>query len=141
MNISEAGFDLIRQYEQLRLTAYMPTPDDVPTIGYGHTQFVKMGDNCTEAQAEIWLRQDCAWAEDCVNNSVRVPLAQNEFDALVSFVFNIGCPKFKASTLLKLLNARDYEGAKTQFARWNKQDGKELAGLTRRRATEERMFG
>ena len=141
MKVSQEGLELIKSYEQLALKAYLPTPDDVWTNGYGHTQFVKEGDTCTEEQALEWLKQDCEWAEDCINNSVRVPLAQNEFDALVSLVFNIGCGAFKASTMLRLLNARDYEGAKSQFARWNRQNHKELAGLTRRRATEERMFG
>lgn len=140
MKISNAGLDLIKSYEQLRLEAYMPTPDDVPTIGYGHTKGVKMGDSCTEEQALEWLREDCAEAEECVSKFVRVPLTQNEFDALVSLTFNIGCGAFKGSTLLKLLNSHDYDGAAAQFPRWNKQSGKELAGLTRRRADERRMF-
>lgn len=140
MKISAAGLALIKSFESLELKAYLPTDKDVPTIGYGHTQFVKMGDTCTETQAEQWLREDCAWAEDCVTNGVHVDLSQNEFDALVSLVFNIGCTAFKNSTLLKLLNANDKEGAMGQFRRWNRQAGQELAGLTRRRAAEERMF-
>lgn len=140
MNISEAGLDLIKSFESFQAKAYMPTAEDVPTIGYGHTAFVKMGDTCTEAQACLWLREDCAGAEKCVGDNVRVPLNQNEFDALVSLVFNIGCGAFKSSTLLRLLNARDYDGASDQFRRWNRQAGKELAGLTSRRAAEERMF-
>ena len=140
MKISQAGIDLIKSFEGLELKAYMPTAEDVPTIGFGHTQFVKMGDTCTETQAEAWLREDVEWAEDCVNNNVKVDLAQNEFDAVVSLVFNIGCTAFRTSTMLKLLNAKDLEGAKNQFRRWNRQKGEELAGLTRRRAAEERMF-
>lgn len=141
VNISDDGLDLIRQYEQLRLKAYLPTPNDVWTIGYGHTKGVKEGDTCTEEQAIEWLREDCREAESCLERLVHVPLAQNEFDALVSLIFNIGCGAFKASTMLRLLNARDYESAKEQFRRWNRQGNKELAGLTRRRASEERMFG
>lgn len=141
MNVSDAGLELIRGYEQLRTKAYLPTPDDVWTLGYGHTAGVKEGDTCTEAQALEWLREDCAEAEQCLERSVKVPLAQNEYDALVSLIFNIGCGAFKASTMLRLLNARDYDGASGQFRRWNRQAGKELAGLTRRRASEERMFG
>lgn len=140
MKISDAGLDLIKAYEKLRLEAYMPTPDDVPTIGYGHTRGVKMGDTCTEEQALEWLREDCSEAESCVNRFVRVPMTQNEFDALVSLTFNIGCGAFKGSTLLKLLNNADFDGAAAQFPRWNKQAGKELAGLTRRRNDERRMF-
>jgi len=141
MKISDEGLELIKSYERLILGAYMPTPNDVPTIGYGHTKGVKMGDTCTPEQADTWLREDCEEAEACIAKHVTVPLMQNEFDALVSLVFNIGCGAFKASTLLRLLNANDFDAAQEQFKRWNKQAGKELAGLTRRRADEERMFG
>ena len=140
MKISDEGLALIKSFEGLRLEAYMPTPDDVPTIGYGHTKGVQMGDSCTEEQATEWLREDCADAEECVNKFVRVPLAQNEFDALVSLTFNIGCGAFKGSTLLKLLNNADYDGAAAQFPRWSKQAGNTLAGLVRRREAERRMF-
>lgn len=141
MNVSSDGLDLIRSYESLRLKAYLPTPNDVWTLGYGHTKGVKEGDTCTEEQALEWLREDCSDAEKCIETHVHVPLAQNEFDALVSLIFNIGCGAFRASTMLRLLNARDYEGCRDQFQRWNRQAGKELAGLTRRRAQESRMFG
>lgn len=140
MKISEAGLDLIKSFENLRLEAYMPTPDDVPTIGYGHTKGVQMGNSCTEEQATDWLREDCSDAEECVNKFVRVPMTQNEFDALVSLTFNIGCGAFKGSTLLKLLNNADYDGAAAQFPRWSKQAGNTLAGLVRRREAERRMF-
>lgn len=140
MKISDAGLDLIKSFEGLRLDAYMPTPDDVPTIGYGHTKGVQMGDSCTEEQATDWLREDCGDAEECVNKFVRVPMTQNEFDALVSLTFNIGCGAFKGSTLLKLLNNADYDGAAAQFPRWSKQAGNTLAGLVRRREAERRMF-
>jgi len=140
VKISDEGLDLIKSFEGLRLEAYMPTPDDVPTIGHGHTKGVTMGMTCTGLQADQWLREDCAEAEECVNKFVRVPLAQNEFDALVSLTFNIGCGAFKGSTLLKLLNNADFDGASLQFLRWNKQAGKELAGLTRRRLAEKELF-
>ena len=140
MKISDEGLELIKEYERLVLGAYMPTPKDVPTIGYGHTKGVKMGDTCTPLQADTWLREDCEEAERCIAKYVTVPLMQNEFDALVSFVFNVGCGAFAGSTMLKLLNAGDYDAAALQFRRWNKQARTVLAGLTRRRTDEERLF-
>lgn len=140
MKTSDAGLGLIKQFEGCRLDAYMPTPDDVPTIGYGHTLGVKMGDTCTQEQATEWLRADVAGAERCANNSVAVALTQSQFDALVSFVFNLGCGALRSSTLLKLLNQGDDAGAALQFGRWNHQGNKELAGLTRRRAAETELF-
>jgi len=140
VKISDKGLDLIKSFESLRLEAYMPTPNDVPTIGFGHTNSVQMGDTCTEQDATDWLRDDCAEAENCVNKHVRVPIAQNEFDALVSLAFNIGCGAFAGSTVLKLLNNHDFDGAAAQFPRWSKQNGKELAGLVRRRLAEKEMF-
>lgn len=140
MKISDAGLDLIKSFEGLRLKAYKPTQDDVFTIGYGHTKNVGEGDTCDDEQATEWLREDCYTAEQCVTKYVRVPITQNEFDALVSLAFNIGCGAFSGSTLLKLLNSHDYDAAAAQFPRWNKQAGKELAGLTRRRLAEKEMF-
>lgn len=146
--IGPAGLALIKRFEQLRLVAYLPTADDVPTIGWGHTAGVKLGDRCTEAQAEIWLLADCRGSEDAVNSLVKVPLTQGQFDALVSFVFNVG-PDIDAdtiaeglgdSTLLKKLNSGDYAGAANEFPRWNKQNGKVLRGLTLRREAERQLF-
>lgn len=139
-SIAEPGLDIIRSCESLRLQAYMPTPNDVPTIGYGHTAGVKMGDVCTIQQANTWLREDCADAEKDVNWRVTAPLSQNQFDALVSLVFNIGGTNFAASTLLKRLNARLYPEAADQFLVWNKQAGKVLGGLVKRRARERELF-
>ena len=99
-----------------------------------------MGDTCTEEQAEAWFLEDVAWAEDCVNRAVTAQLSQEEFDACVSLCFNIGCKAFSGSTLVKMLNSSDYDGASEQFLRWNKQAGKELAGLTRRREAERELF-
>ena len=140
MNIGDAGLALIKSFEGLRLKAYMPTPDDVPTIGYGHTRGVAMGDTCTEEQADKWLRDDVAWAEECVSRAVTAQVQQAEFDAMVSLCFNIGCRAFSGSTLVKLLNSGDYDGASAQFLRWDKQAGKELAGLKRRREAEAALF-
>ena len=140
MKINAAGLALIKSFEGLRLEAYMPTPDDVPTLGYGHTKGVQMGDTCTEEQAEAWLRDDLAWAEECVERAVAKLLHENEHAALVSLCFNIGCKAFTDSTLVRLLNEGDFDAAEAQFKRWNKQAGKELAGLSRRRAAEAELF-
>jgi len=131
---------MIKDSEALRLTAYLPTPNDRWTIGWGHTSNVSEGMTITEAQAEAFLRDDLAWAENAVNSKVTVGLTQHHFDALVSFVFNIGAGAFASSTLLRKLNAGDYEGAANEFPRWNKQAGKVLGGLVTRRAAEMEYF-
>lgn len=137
--------ELIKESEGLRLKAYMPTKNDRPTIGYGHTKGVKMGMTITKAQAEQYLRDDLAWAESAVNRLVKVKINQNQFDALVSFVFNLGEANFASSTLLRKLNNGDYEEAANQLLRWNKQrtaSGKlvVLDGLTTRRQKEKELF-
>lgn len=134
------NLDIIKLHEGLHLDAYLPTPNDVPTIGYGHTKGVKLGQRITVLQANQFLQEDIAWAEDAVNSLVKVRLNQNQFDALVSFVFNIGATAFEKSTLLRLLNSGDYTGAANQFPRWNKQNGKVLNGLTKRRKEEQALF-
>jgi lysozyme len=140
MKISAAGLAEIKKHEGLRLNAYLPTPDDVWTIGYGSTKGVKEGDVITEDEAHFKLLRDIAWAEDCVNAVVQVALKQSQFDALVSLVLNIGAGAFRSSTLLRLLNEGDYEGASGQFVRWSRQKGRILAGLAARRAIERDMF-
>lgn len=140
MKLGEKGAALIKSFEKCVLRAYLPTADDVPTIGYGHTKGVQMGDTCTQEQADAWFLEDVAWAEECVTKAVTSQLTQNEFDALVSLCFNIGCGNFGKSTLVKLLNSGDYDAASLEFRRWDKQRGTVLAGLTRRRAAEERLF-
>lgn len=134
------NIDIIKKHEGLRLEAYLPTPNDVWTIGYGHTHTTKQGMKITAGQAESLLRKDIAWVEKAVNTLVVVPLTQNQFDALSSFVFNVGEGAFSSSTLLRLLNSGDYEGAANQFLRWNKQKGRVLNGLTKRREEERKLF-
>lgn len=140
MKIGKQGLDLIKSFEGLELKAYMPTPIDVPTIGYGHTKTVKMGQTITEAQAEALLKQDLGWVEAVVNKSVTVPLTQNQYDALCSFVYNLGGTNFKRSTLLKKLNNKAYSDAADELLRWDKQGSKVLRGLTRRREAERALF-
>lgn len=136
---SERGLDLTREFEGIRLQAYLDG-GGVPTIGYGHTKGVKLGQECTMAQAVQWLREDVQEAVDAVNRLVKVKINQAQFDALVDFVFNLGAGAFAKSTLLRMLNAYDYVGATAQFARWDKDNGKVVAGLTRRRAAEAKLF-
>lgn len=138
--ISDEGLKIIKDHEKLRLKAYLPTPDDVWTIGWGHTKTAKPGMVITEAEAERLLRDDLNWVEIAIADLVKVPLTQTQYDALASFIFNIGRTQFSNSTMLKLLNAKDYEGAAAQFPRWNKQKGKVLAGLTKRRNQEQQLF-
>lgn len=139
MHISEAGLDLIKQFEGLRLEAYL-CPAGVWTIGYGSTNGVYEGMKITQEQAEERLRQDCRIAEACVNDCVAVPLKQGQFDALVSFTFNLGNDAFRRSTLRRKVNAQDWEGAANEFMRWIYAGGKPLEGLRRRRFAEKKMF-
>ena len=139
MNISIKGLGLIQEFEGCKLDAYK-CPAGIWTIGIGHTKDVKEGDKITEAQALDLLREDITWVENAINDHVKVKINQNQFDALSSFIFNVGAGAFSLSTLLKKLNAADYEGAANEFPRWNKASGKELPGLTRRRAAEKALF-
>ena len=139
----EKGLALIKQFEGLRLDAYI-CPAGVPTIGYGTTkvngQAVKVPSTITESQANDYLKSDVKTFEQAVNSAVTVPVTQNQFDALVSFTYNLGPGNLRSSTLLKKLNAADYAGAADEFPKWNKSGGKELAGLTRRRNAERDLF-
>ncbi|MDX2211670.1 MAG: lysozyme [Oculatellaceae cyanobacterium bins.114] len=137
--INQAGLDLIKQFEGLRLEAYL-CPAKVPTIGYGTTAGVKMGDRITAEQAEDLLRKDVEKFEKAVNSAVTVPLTDNQFSALVSFTYNLGAGALQKSTLLKLLNQGNYEAAAQEFLKWNKAAGKVLPGLTRRRQAEQALF-
>lgn len=140
MKTSDKGLSLIKGFEGFRGRAYK-CPAGVWTIGYGHTGLeVKSGSVITEWQGGELLKKDIARFERAIDNLVKVPLNQNQFDALVSFVFNVGEVAFSKSTLLKLLNAKDYTGAAAQFPRWNKGGGKVLPGLVKRRAAERKLF-
>ncbi|GKX63846.1 hypothetical protein SOASR032_24150 [Pragia fontium] len=142
MQISSAGINHIKSFEGCELKAYPdPGTGGIPwTIGYGHTKGVKRGDVIDKAEAERLLKCDLAQFEQDVTRLVKVPLTQNQFDALVSFAFNAGVMALSTSTLLKKLNASDYAGAAGQFDRWVYAGKKRLAGLERRRRVERRMF-
>lgn len=137
---SDAGLDLTKRYEGLRLSAYQD-PGGVWTIGYGHTgKDVHAGRETTPLEAEALLRADLRLAIECINNAVTVPIQQNQFDALVDFCFNAGRGNFLRSTLLEKVNAKDFEGASQQFGLWINVNGKLNRGLARRRAAELAMF-
>ncbi|MNS33466.1 Lysozyme RrrD [compost metagenome] len=130
----------IKDHEGLRLTAYKDG-GGVWTIGYGHTgSDVREGLTIPLSEAERLLTRDLRVAEGYVNKLVQVKLTQNQFDALVSFVYNVGGDAFAKSTMLRLLNAGEYEGAANQFLRWNKDNGKVVDGLTNRRRKERELF-
>lgn len=141
MNMSPSPwlYNFLKQYERFRPTAYLPTPKDVPTIGWGHTKGAKLGDTCTSDQAQAWLEQDVAGAVASCNRLIHVPLNQCQFDALCSLMFNCGTAPL-VGTLGSLLNAKDYAGAAQQFKRWDRQAGKELPGLENRRIAEMNHF-
>ena len=144
MSVSNKGVDLICEFEGKRLVAY----DDgvgVWTIGFGTIKYpsgnrVKKGDTCTLDQAKEYMRHDLIEFEHTVNSSVKVPLNQNQFDALVSLAYNIGSNAFKSSTLVKKLNSGDYQGAADQFNVWVNAGGKRMQGLVNRRDKEKLLF-
>ena len=147
MQVSDAGIELIKSFEGFRANAY-PDPKsggDPWTVGYGTTKFpsgrpVKKGDYVTPAQAEMYLREDVKKFASSVDALVTVPLKQCQYDALVSFVYNLGATNLRKSTLLKKLNAKDYKGAADEFLRWVSPGSSVEAGLRRRRTAERTMF-
>lgn len=143
--ISSVGLSLAAFYEGRKLDAYRDEAG-VPTICYGHTKGVKMGDRATPAQCDTWLTEDMAWAQTAVRRAVKVPITQNQFDALTVFVFNVGATNFNESTLLRKLNAGDTIGASGEFPKWsNLRDSKTKQlrfskGLWNRRMAEQELF-
>lgn len=139
MKTSVEGLALIKKFEGLELEAYKCAAG-VWTIGYGHTKDVQEGDVWSESHADHMLEVELEEFEGYINNNVTAPLSQNQFDALVSWVYNLGPANLKASTMLKVLNSGDYEGVPAQIKRWNKAGGKVLEGLIRRREAEALLF-
>lgn len=133
-------YDYLKGREQFRPTAFKPTKDDVWTLAYGHTKGVKEGDTCTMAEGLALLQADVAWAVDDVNKHVTYPLNQAEFDALVSFVYNVGGPNFNTSTLLRDINGGHVEAAADELLKWDHQGAAILAGLLTRRKEERTHF-
>lgn len=141
MKLSPIGFKLIKSYEGLRLNSYL-CPAGVWTIGYGHTGDVQPNTKIDEKQADALLKQDLVKFEKTVLDNVKVDINQNQFDALVSFSFNVGPQAFKDSTLVKRLNNGENPNsvAAEELPKWNKGDGKVLEGLNRRRSAELELF-
>ena len=139
MKTSKEGISLLKKFAGCKLEAYLDAVD-VPTIAYGRTKEVQMGDTCTQQQAEDWLEEELVEYEGYVEKAVTVPLEQNQFDALVSWTYNLGPSNLNKSTALKLLNMSEYDGVPAQLKRWNKAGGKVLDGLVRRREAEALLF-
>ncbi|HCM9566846.1 lysozyme [Enterobacter bugandensis] len=144
MQTSEKGIALIKEFEGCKLTAYQDSVG-VWTIGYGWTQpvdgkLIRAGMTIKQETAERLLKAGLVSYESDVSRLVKVVLTQGQFDALVSFTYNLGARSLSTSTLLRKLNAGDYAGAADEFPRWNKAGGKVLNGLTRRREAERALF-
>ncbi|MCU3058351.1 lysozyme [Enterobacter hormaechei subsp. steigerwaltii] len=144
MQTSEKGIALIKEFEGCKLTAYQDSVG-VWTIGYGWTQPVdgkpiRAGMTIKQETAERLLKTGLVSYESDVSRLVKIGLTQGQFDALVSFTYNLGSRSLSTSTLLRKLNAGDYAGAADEFLRWNKAGGKVLNGLTRRREAERALF-
>lgn len=152
MKLGTRGSDLIKSYETLSFSAYLPTPNDVPTIGWGHTRGVKLGMTCTLTQAQQWFLEDTSEAVNAVNDLVysstpNVKLTQSMFDSLVSLVFNAGAGCIgKGTTIRTQLEKAEYFEAWRGFTLWRKQRSRttgkleNMLGLARRRAKEMVLF-
>ncbi len=139
--ISTAGVTGVVMHEGFRDTAYIPVKGDVPTIGFGSTTYadgsrVKLGDKLSREDATKLLGNKISSFERELKKCVKVPLFQYEYDAFVSLSYNIGSSAFCNSTLVKKVNAYDYEGACKEILKWDKFQGKPLPGLTKRRTQE-----
>ena len=139
MNISQEGLSLIKKFEGCEYNAYKCAAG-VWTIGYGHTKTAREDRLIIKSTADRLLAEDLAEFEEYVNTLVKVPLTQNQFDALVSWTFNLGPTNLTESTLLKKLNAGDYDAVPDEIRRWNKAGGEVLEGLVRRREAEAALF-
>ena len=136
LSLSATTLVAIVLHEGYKDMAYIPTPGDVPTIGFGTTNVVKLGDKTTPTQALNRAMVDIQKFEGAVKSCVQVPLTQGEYDAYISLSYNIGSSAFCNSTLVKRLNQSEYALACQEILRWNRFQGKELAGLTKRRQEE-----
>lgn len=139
--VSVMGLGGIAVHEGYRDRAYIPVPGDVPTIGYGSTNYedgsrVKLGDRITRRKAEELLGNKVSMFENQIKSCVKVPLSQHEYDSYVSLSYNIGGKAFCSSTLVSKLNMYDYEGACREILKWDKFKGNTLPGLSKRRQQE-----
>ena len=139
MKISEEGLSLIKKFEGCELEAYRDSVN-VLTIGYGHTKNVQEGETITQEEAEKMLQEEMPEYEGYIENMVQASLSQCEFDALCSWVDNLGPTNLKESTLLKELNQANFDRVPDEIRRWNKAGGEVLGGLKRRREAEALLF-
>ena len=140
MITGKKGKDIIKYYESLSLTAYR-CPAGILTIGYGHTgKDVYEGMTITNEEADALLSRDLVRTEQGITKYTSVELSQEQFDALVSFAFNVGVGNYRSSTLRMKLNRGEYDSASEEFVKWNKAGGRVLAGLTLRRLSEQELF-
>ena len=139
METSENGIELIKEFEGCRQVAYQDSVG-VWTIGYGHTKTAYEGQLAIKKTCERLLAEDLVEFEEYVDTLVKVPSTQNQFDALVSWTFNLGSGNLQESTMLRKLNYGDYESVPDEMRRWNKAGGEVLEGLTRRREAEALLF-
>ena len=139
MKVSQECIDLVKFFEGFESKAYL-CPANVWTIGYGRTKNLKEGDTVNKMQAERDLLEELEEFGEQVLNTVQVPLLQNQFDALTSWTYNLGVGNLQSSTLLKKLNSGDKNSVPSEMLRWNKAAGKVLAGLTRRREAEAKLW-
>lgn len=139
LSLSAVGLLTIAQWEGFSDKAYIPVAGDVPTIGFGSTEGVKMGDTITVPKALERLMRDVGVAESAIGRCVKVPLSQSEYDAFTSFAFNVGGEAFCSSTLVKKLNEGDYDGACKELERWVFVQKKRVEGLANRRADEYKL--
>ena len=139
MRTSNKGIELIKNYEGLRLEAYV-CPAGKPTIGYGHTKNVKLGQKITVEEAEQFFKEDLIIVENEINRH-NLNINQNQFDALASFIYNVGIGNFKTSTLLKKIKANPNDKSiENEFKRWIYSGGKVLPGLIKRRNEEAKLL-
>lgn len=140
MKTSQAGIDLIKSFEGFEPEPYKDA-GGLLTIGYGH--LIKRGEQftrITQEEGERLLSMDVRFAENCIEQQVEPELEQYEFDALVSFIYNLGCANFARSTLRKMINAENFANASNEFPKWNRVNGRIVRGLVRRRAAERTLF-
>ena len=136
ISLSATALVALLLHEGYRESAYTPVAGDVPTIGFGTTSGVKLGDRTTPEKALNVALRDVQKFEGALKECVTVPLEQHEYDAYISLSYNIGSNAFCKSTLVRKLNTGDYEGACKEILRWDQFNGKPLAGLTKRRQEE-----
>jgi|TARA_R110000787_G_scaffold26369_3_gene73836 lysozyme len=139
MKISEEGKALIKKFEGCKLEAYLCSAG-VPTIAFGRTKNVKLGDTCTQEQADAWLEEELEEYTGYVSDAVTQTLQQNQIDAMVAWTYNLGPSNLRSSTMLQVLNEGKLQEVPQQMRRWNKANGKVLPGLERRRLAESMLF-